>query len=51
MANSSFKGFGVEDLGVIDARVIPAPLAAQYQRSVFDLDEQAVDIILADRKK
>ena len=40
---------GVQGLRVIDASVIPVPLAAHYQVPVFALAEQMVDIILAKR--
>ena len=42
---------GVQGLRVVDASVIPVPLAAHYQVPVFALAEQAVDIIFADRKE
>lgn len=41
---------GVQGLRVVDASVIPVPLAARYQAPVFALAEQAVDVILAARK-
>ncbi|KAL6713314.1 hypothetical protein ACLMJK_008779 [Lecanora helva] len=42
---------GVQGLRVVDASVIPVPLAAHYQVPVFALAEQAVDIILEARSK
>ena len=42
---------GVSGLRVVDASVIPVPLAAHYQTPVFALAEQMVDIILAGREE
>ena len=42
---------GVQGLRVVDASVIPVPLAAHYQAPVFALAEQAVEIILEARKQ
>ena len=47
--DSSLKVFGVKSLRVVDASVIPVPLAAHYQAIVFALAEQAVDIMFAER--
>ena len=47
--DSSLKVFGVKSLRVVDASVMPVPLAAHYQALVFALAEQAVDIIFAER--
>ena len=41
---------GVQGLRVVDASVIPVPLAAHYQVPVFALAEQAVDMILAGKR-
>lgn len=50
VVDSSCKVFGVEGLRVVDASVIPVPLAAHYQSPVFALAEQAADIIIADKR-
>lgn len=49
VVDAECKVFGVEGLRVVDASVIPVPLAAHYQVPVFALAEQAVDMILAER--
>jgi choline dehydrogenase-like flavoprotein len=49
VVDGSCRVFGVQGLRVVDASVIPVPLAAHYQVPVFALAEQAVDIILAER--
>ncbi|KAL9100153.1 MAG: hypothetical protein Q9163_004438 [Psora crenata] len=48
VVDGSLKVLGVRGLRVVDASVIPVPLAAHYQVPVFALAEQAVDIILED---
>ena len=50
VVDGSLKIFGVGGLRVVDASVIPVPIAAHYQAPVFALAEQAVDIILDDKK-
>ncbi|KAL9579653.1 MAG: hypothetical protein Q9212_004980 [Teloschistes hypoglaucus] len=50
VVDGSCKVDGVQGLRVVDASVIPVPLAAHYQAPVFALAEQAADIIIADRK-
>ena len=49
VVDGSLKVFGVGNLRVADASVIPVPLAAHYQVPVFAIAEQAVDIILKGR--
>ncbi len=49
VVDGSCNVLGVEGLRVVDASVIPVPLAAHYQAPVFALAEQAVDIILEER--
>ncbi|KAL8833600.1 MAG: hypothetical protein Q9170_004183 [Blastenia crenularia] len=49
VVDSRCKVFGVQGLRVVDASVIPVPLAAHYQSPVFALAEQAADLIIAER--
>lgn len=51
VVDASCKVKGVEGLRVVDASVIPVPLAAHYQVPVFALAEKAVDIILDERNQ
>ena len=49
VVDGSCKVYGVSSLRVVDASVIPVPLAAHYQIPVLALAEQAVDIIWNER--
>ena len=51
VVDGSCKVNGVKGLRVVDASVIPVPLAAHYQVPVFALAEKAVDIILEERSQ
>ncbi|KAE8446663.1 hypothetical protein EG329_011706 [Mollisiaceae sp. DMI_Dod_QoI] len=46
VVDTDFKVKGVEGLRVVDASVIPTPIAFPLQACVYALGEQAVDIIL-----
>ncbi|KAI4921053.1 uncharacterized protein J4E92_008038 [Alternaria infectoria] len=48
VVDGSLRVFGVRNLRVADASVIPKPLAAHYQVPVYAIAEQAVDIVLGE---
>lgn len=50
VVDSELRVKGVDRLRVVDASVIPVPIAGHIQNSVYALAEQAVDMILASRE-
>ena len=45
VVDSNLCVYGIKHLRIVDASVVPLPLAAQYQASIYALAEQAVDIL------
>lgn len=50
VVDSELRVKGVDRLRVVDASVIPVPIAGHIQNCVYALAEQAVDMILASRE-
>ncbi|KAF4625318.1 hypothetical protein G7Y89_g12849 [Cudoniella acicularis] len=46
VVDSHLRVIGIEGLRIVDASVIPVPIASHYQACIFALGEQAVDLIL-----
>ena len=47
VVDSEFRVLGTEGLRVVDASVLPAPIAAHHQACIYAVVEQAADMILS----
>ena len=47
VVDSEMRVYGIDRLRIVDASVIPAPIAGHLQVAVYALAEQAADIIVS----
>jgi choline dehydrogenase-like flavoprotein len=45
VVDTDLRVYGVDGLRVVDASILPVPIAAHYQACIYALTEQAADIM------
>lgn len=50
VVDTNFNVKGVKNLKVVDASIIPTPIAAHIQAAVYAMAEQAAAIIISERR-